>query len=690
MPRTFSAVVLALSLCLALSSGAPLRAMGILPNPLQRALAQAGQDFRAGDDGGAAACLRPWLTRSAQAARETLALRFLDQDYAGALALAVSVPACAGDDEARLWVARSASALARWNDCLEQLKLLKDAKRPWALNLRAEALSMLGDPATDRAFTEALSATAGTRLESLTEVLAAEAAEANGDDAAAEALYKRAEKADPSYTLVNLRLAALYRRHERWREARQRLERERRVDPDSEGPRDALNALLAALPEQRRDLRRDEAAKLAEFSKRSNPCVGQMAQVTGEPGVRIGLITGAAGFKFRMGGAMVDAARGLTLPADSAWIATAGAAGVWTLAPLDAKAGQSRVIEGPLRLLPQDPSCTFGLFEVDHGAGYFFARSDDSYYRGVLEISRTAEGLMVVNELGLEAYLLSVVPSEVPHSWPLSALKAQAIAARTEAWGSLGRYRAHGYDLCPTVLCAVYSGVGTEDARTTAAVTSTAGVVMEQGRGKLAPANYMDNSGGHTVASSEVWPDLRAGTVGVADCPDDARSTLALFPVDPAKLLHFIDDIDGDVQGWPMHEGHATWRWTLRLTPDEMEPALDRRHKVGTLRTVLGLERSEGGFLKRVRIQGDAGEFIASSDRIRTALKGLKSNLFYVEPRFGPDGSTRALLFHGGGWGHGVGMSQSGALAMAEDGLDERAILRHYFPKQKLRKRYPR
>jgi SpoIID/LytB domain protein len=664
--------------------------MGILPNPLHRALAQASQDFRAGDDGAAAAALRPWLTRSAQAARESLALSFLDQDYSGALALALSVPAAAGDDEARLWLARSAGALARWDACLDQLKLLKDPRRPWALNLRAEALNGLQDPGAEGAFVEALSATAGTRLESYTEVLAAEAAEARGDDAAAEALYKRAEKADPSYTLVNLRLAALYRRHERWREARQRLERERRVDPDSEGPRDELNALLAALPEQRRDLKRDEAAKLAEFSKRSNPCVGSLAQSKGEPGVRVGLITGAAAFKFRMGGAMVDRALGLTLPADSAWTATAGASGTWTLAALDAKTAAPRVLAGALRLQPLDPSCTFGLFEVDHGAGYFFARRDDSYYRGALEITPTAEGLTVINELGMESYLLSVVPSEVPHTWPMAALKAQAIAARTEAWGSLGRYRSRGYDLCPTVLCAVYSGVGAEDARTTAAVTLTAGVVMELGTGKLAPANYMDNSGGHTIASSEVWPDLRAGTVGVADCPDSARATRALFPVSPASLLHFIDDIDGDVQGWPMHEGHATWRWTLRMTPDEMQPALDRRRKVGTLRSVVGLERSEGGILKRVRILGTQGDFIASSDRIRTALKGLKSNLFYVEPRFAADGSTQALIFHGGGWGHGVGMSQSGALEMAQDGLDETDILRHYFPRQKLHKRYPR
>jgi stage II sporulation protein D len=178
--------------------------------------------------------------------------------------------------------------------------------------------------------------------------------------------------------------------------------------------------------------------------------------------------------------------------------------------------------------------------------------------------------------------------------------------------------------------------------------------------------------------------------VGVCDCPDSAAATRALFPVDAAGLLHFIDDLDNDVRAWPVGEGHSIWRWSLRLTPDEMAPALDRRKNIGRVRTVLGLDRSDGGYLKRVRIVGGDGDFIASSDRIRTAIKGLKSNLFYVEPRFDASGATLALIFHGGGWGHGVGMSQSGAKAMADAGLDETSILKHYFPRASLSRRYSR
>jgi SpoIID/LytB domain protein len=79
---------------------------------------------------------------------------------------------------------------------------------------------------------------------------------------------------------------------------------------------------------------------------------------------------------------------------------------------------------------------------------------------------------------------------------------------------------------------------------------------------------------------------------------------------------------------------------------------------------------------------------MASSDRIRSAFKGIKSNLFYVELRQDGDGRTGAVIFHGAGWGHGVGLSQSGAKAMAAAGLDERAILGHYFPASTQHRRY--
>jgi SpoIID/LytB domain protein len=674
---------LGLALLLGLGACAMLR---LAPDP-QRAIREAGAAFRAGDAAAAAACLQPVLDSSDAAAREALALRFLQQDYRGVLALAEQRPRALADDEARLWAARSEAALGRWDRCLARLASLRQPGRPAALSLRGEALAAQGDPGAPQALQRALSACAGTRLEAVTALLGAEDAERRGGDEDAERLYKRAEKVDPSYTLVNLRLAALYRREERWKEARIRLERARRVDPEAEEPRQELNALLAALPEQRRALKRDEARKAKRFLGRDNPDVEPLAARPGEPAVRVGLLADAPRFKCRLGGDMRAQPGGRILPADSAWEARRGRHG-WAFTPLSPGAGLKPMdLDGVVRLEPLDPASTFGLFEVDHGAGYFWADQQDRYYRGSLELRPAAAGITLVNVLGLEQYLLSVVPSEAPARWPAAALRSQAIAARTDAWRSLGRFQSRGYDLCPTVLCAVYAGVGAEDPRTTAAVTATAGVVLEDGQRHLAPTYYMDNSGGHTLAASEAWSGRGGDSRGVVDAPRSAQGTWALFPLGPAGLLRFLDDPDGDIQGWPRNDG-STWRWTLRLTPDELAPSVGRRHAIGRLRTALGLARSEGGYLRSVRLVGDDGESVASSDRIRSAFKGIKSNLFYVELRLDGEGRTAALIFHGGGWGHGVGLSQSGAKAMAASGLDERAILGHYFPAFSQHRRY--
>ena len=227
------------------------------------------------------------------------------------------------------------------------------------------------------------------------------------------------------------------------------------------------------------------------------------------------------------------------------------------------------------------------------------------------------------------------------------------------------------------------------DSRTTAAVTATAGVVLENARQKLAATFYMHNSGGHTQASSQAWSEGKDNTVGVVDAPEGSAALKGLFPVGPAGLLRFLDDLDGDLPGWPRQAGGATWRWSQRLTPAELASSVSKRHKaLGVLRTVRGLDRSEGGYLRRVQLQGDGGDSVGSSDYIRSALKGLKSNLFYAELRRDAQGGTAALLFHGGGWGHGVGMSQAGARAMDDAGKVRSEILYHYFPNTRLKKRY--
>lgn len=675
-----------LILCLPLLLAALLPARGHLPDPVAGAIEAAGAAFRAASFSAAAELLTPWAGVDDRAARELLALRFLVGDLKGVLAQAEARPQ-ALDRSAGLWAARAAAGLGDWRACLAYLDALPQTDLAWALSLRAEALQALGDPGAGAALELALSATAGTRLAACTALMGGGAAEARGDTRLAESLYKRAEAADPSYTMVHARLARLYRAAGRVRDARIRLERGLAVDPGNRALRVELNALLASAPGEADALRRSQALAEARFLARGNPRVVPQTPLPGEPTIRVGLLENAPRFTLSLGGAMAVSPGSRSLAAGSVWRVQSLSGRAWELLPLSPSAGEALRFSSVLRLEPLDAASTFGLHDVDHGTGYWWAGKEDRYYRGSAELRpQAAGGITLVNELGLEAYLLSVVPSEMPATWPLESLKAQAVAARSDAWVSRGRFAAKGYDLCPTQLCAVYAGVTAEHPRSSAAVTATAGLLLAEASGRVVPTFYMHNSGGHTQDPDEAWGAFKSGPTGWATPDAPADSPLrALFPVTPASLLRFIDDLDS-APAWPRES--STWRWTLRLSAGELEALVARRHPgVPPLRAVLPQERTQGGYVRRVIFRGRT-DSVGSSDYIRSAIRGLRSNLFVVEPRLGPDGAPTDFLFHGGGWGHGVGMSQAGARAMALAGLDATAILKHYFGSERLVRRY--
>jgi stage II sporulation protein D len=142
--------------------------------------------------------------------------------------------------------------------------------------------------------------------------------------------------------------------------------------------------------------------------------------------------------------------------------------------------------------------------------------------RGALVITARDAGLLVVNDLDLEAYVKSVVPSEVPVTWPFEALKAQAIVARTFALHKKAERGGQAFDVDATVQSQVYGGLGREDPRASEAVDATAGiVVMHEGRLALTP--YHSTSAGPTEDAAEVWGIDLPYLKGVA-CPFDEDS----------------------------------------------------------------------------------------------------------------------------------------------------------------------
>ena len=326
-------------------------------------------------------------------------------------------------------------------------------------------------------------------------------------------------------------------------------------------------------------------------------------------------------------------------------------------------------------------------------------------YRGELRVRSVGAGLQVVNHLRVEDYLASVVGSEMPESWPLAALQAQAVAARTYALAQHGK--AGGFDLKATVASQVYRGVESETANTLKAVESTHSLVLVHG-GKLIDAVFHSSSGGATEASGAVW----------------------------TKQLPYLVSVPDHDQHSPVHQ------WDVWFEPHQLRRAF---RETGGVSSIAVLGTTGTGRIRQARVQGPRGDLLLSGKQLRQRL-GLKSTLVRFEMlasksakpgagvgfkrfehSFGdrnsagagtvlmgswrdrttasvdanasfmgltppppvpplPVRSTRRsrhqplmLLAMGQGFGHGVGMSQWGAHGLAQRGADFRQILNHYY-----------
>jgi stage II sporulation protein D len=286
-------------------------------------------------------------------------------------------------------------------------------------------------------------------------------------------------------------------------------------------------------------------------------------------------------------------------------------------------------------------------------------------YRGVLLLRPGTEGLQAINRLPLESYLAGVVGSEMPGTWPLAALKAQAIASRTYA---LRQLRPNApFDLQATVASQVYKGVEAESDPVRDAVISTRSQVLMYGH-QLVNAVFHSSSGGLTENSGDLWSRQMPYLVSVVDVDDSS----------PVRS------------------------WEQTFTADALRQAF---HEIGGAFTIQALETSKTGRLKRVKVIGPGGDMVLSGSALRTRL-GLRSTL--VDFQFEPAGRATSadppsawpmpppplnaavvtlgsprpavqLVVRGRGFGHGVGMSQWGAYALALRGKSHEDILRHYY-----------
>lgn len=323
-------------------------------------------------------------------------------------------------------------------------------------------------------------------------------------------------------------------------------------------------------------------------------------------------------------------------------------------------------------------------------------------YRGALFLKRVAAGhINVYNELLFEQYLYGVVPAEMPNSWHLEALKAQAVAARNYGIINIGRHTADGFDVCNGTHCQAYRGFGHENARTNQATDETKGMLVLY-NDKLIPTYFHSSSGGRTENSENIWSTVLPYIKGVDDkyglgSPYDNWTKQYNKKDIQAKLL--VNNIDvGDLTDIvPLlvsENGRVT---SLEIRGTKGNAKLEKEK----IRTVLGSSDIKSTWYK---LTTDADMFVFNSitgkaDTARPGSLYVKSatgvsklnatnNKVYIKDQFVLSNISvipENYIFAGKGWGHGLGMSQYGAKGMAEAGFNFIQILEHYYTGAKVK-----
>ena len=352
-----------------------------------------------------------------------------------------------------------------------------------------------------------------------------------------------------------------------------------------------------------------------------------------------------------------------------------------------------------LYAIPGDGSVIIGPGSIFQ----FIIKVDKNNYRDYITFISRDNKLSLINHIQLENYLYGVIPKEMPASWPIESLKAQAVASRSFAVANMNKHIKEGFNLCDGTDCQVYKAYDNEHPNTNRAVNETRGIYAYY-NGKVANTTYHSTSGGYTEDSSIAW----GGSV---------------------PYLIAIEDI--------YSAGESAKNWSITMTPAEISnKLLSSGINIGQVQDIEISKTSDSNRVLELNIVGSLGAKIIKGNQLRTIFGNtiMKSTLFNID-KVGDsstkkiyviDGSSRypveiqvnsayildakgnnkpnrsivsraisneitssigesmvlgpaSFVFNGKGYGHGVGMSQHGAMEMAKLGFNYEDIIKHYY-----------
>jgi len=343
-------------------------------------------------------------------------------------------------------------------------------------------------------------------------------------------------------------------------------------------------------------------------------------------------------------------------------------------------------------------------------------------YRGIIEIARHDGGFVIINELTFEQYLYAVVPSEMPAAHGLEAAKVQAITARSYAYNQFhaNRFHALGANIDDSIHSQVYNNIPENDL-SIAAVNATSGMYLTY-NGRVVSANFFSTSSGVTANFSDVWLDWQTG--------EFAPASPGYLSSQPQYLAGNFGDLSQEANARrffmdttvPSYDDAFAWfRWNLELTPAQLTGIINNnlaahgnsnriklyedggfRHapvfNIGDFRSMQVASRGQGGNIREIIITGSTATILVRTEyTIRRILapnlagNSIPINRHNAEPAHNffmlpstfmvfEQSAAGGLLFYGGGFGHGVGMSQNGVRGMIDRGYNYEQILAHYYP----------
>ncbi len=362
----------------------------------------------------------------------------------------------------------------------------------------------------------------------------------------------------------------------------------------------------------------------------------------------------------------------------------------------------------------------FTLFHVTIGNRFHWERTEDQTFQGDLILKPREDGtICAINEIPVEAYLTSVISSEMSSDAPGEFLKAHAILSRswilaaidrkkkteetpiqsvkiTEKEGEVIRWydrEDHDlFDVCADDHCQRYQGITKiVSAQAEEAVRKTCGMVITY-QGEICDARYSKACGGITEEFDTAWNDKRVPYVSsisdasVTHRPIETEEEASRWILseheaycntkDAGLLGKILPDSDRETKDF--------FRWRVEYSREELEGIMREKSgfDFGTLQKIVPLRRGPSGRISRLKIAGSKRSVVVGKElEIRRWLSRshLYSSAFVVTGEYSPDGEAKRFVFDGAGWGHGVGLCQIGAAVMATRGFSVEEILKHYF-----------